>query len=121
MKWNRREIGTKYEEKAVALLEEQGYLILERNYRNHFGEIDIIAQQDAVLVFVEVKYRKNNRYGDPLAAVDWQKQRRICRSALYYCMKQKGQIDIPCRFDVITIDGDQNIRHMENAFEYQES
>lgn len=118
---NRREIGTKYEEKAVALLEEQGYLILERNYRNRYGEIDIIARKEEMLVFVEVKYRSHQDYGDPLEAVGWQKQRRICRSALYYCSRQGVGMDIPCRFDVIAIyGGDQSICHIENAFEYQE-
>lgn len=115
---NRREIGTKYEQKAVALLEEQGYLILEQNYRNRYGEIDIIASKDGILVFVEVKYRASGSYGDPLEAVGCRKQNRICRSALYYCSKQMAGTDVPCRFDVIAIYGDETVRHIKNAFEY---
>lgn len=115
---NRRAIGKKYEEMAVALLEEQGYLILERNYANRYGEIDIIAQEQETLVFVEVKYRSSGSYGDALEAVDWHKQKRICRSALYYCTKKHKNIEIPCRFDVIAIYGEQNVMHIKNAFEY---
>lgn len=118
---NKREIGSKYEQKAVSFLEQKGYLVLETNYRNRYGEIDIIASKDAFLVFVEVKYRTSGQYGDPLEAVDTWKQRRICQSALYYCLKQAKVLEIPCRFDVIAIYGkEQQIRHIENAFEYME-
>lgn len=117
---NKREIGGWYEQKAVSFLEQNAYLVLETNYRNRYGEIDIIADRDGLLVFVEVKYRTSNQYGDPLEAVDPWKQRRICRSALYYCSKQADGVDVPCRFDVIAIYGDQQIRHIENAFEYME-
>lgn len=118
---NKREIGSKYEQKAVSFLEQKGYLVLETNYRNRYGEIDIIASKDGFFVFVEVKYRSSSQYGDPLEAVDGWKQKRICRSALYYLLKQAGGLDIPCRFDVIAIYGNrQQIRHIENAFEYKE-
>lgn len=117
---NKREIGSRYEQKAVSFLEQKGYLVLETNYHNRYGEIDIIADNDGTLVFVEVKYRTSNQYGDPLEAVDQWKQRRICRSALYYCSKQADGVEVPCRFDVIAIYGDHRIRHIENAFEYVE-
>ena len=118
MGMNRRAIGKKYEEIATALLEEQGCLILEKNYNNPYGEIDIIAQEQDTLVFVEVKYRSSDSYGDALEAVDRRKQRRICRSALYYCSKKHGNLEIPCRFDVIAIYGGNKIIHMKDAFEY---
>lgn len=118
---NNREIGSRYEKKAVSFLEQKGYLVLETNYRNRYGEIDIIASKDGFLVFVEVKYRTSQQYGDPLEAVDGWKQRRICRSALYYCSKLAEGLEVPCRFDVIAIYGEeQQIRHIENAFEYME-
>ena len=116
---NRRQIGAKQETAAVRYLSEQGYSILERNYRNHYGEIDIIANKDHVLVFVEVKYRSTDVYGDPLEAVDTYKQRRICRAALYYYSRQRNRREMPCRFDVIAIYGDGTIRHIEDAFEYR--
>lgn len=114
---NKREIGRRYEQKAVNLLEQKGYQILKTNYQNRYGEIDIIACLDEILIFAEVKYRSTNQYGDPLEAVDRRKQNRICRSALYYCVQHLGSSEVRCRFDVITIDGNENIRHLENAFE----
>lgn len=119
-KKNKREIGGRYEQEAVSFLERKGYLVLETNYRNRYGEIDIIAGKDGLLVFVEVKYRSSSQYGDPLEAVDRWKQRRICRSALYYCSKQADGMEVPCRFDVIGIYGNHQIQHIENAFEYME-
>lgn len=114
---NKREIGRRYEQKAVDLLEQKGYQILKTNYQNRYGEIDIIACLDEILIFAEVKYRSTNQYGDPLEAVDRRKQNRICRSALYYCVQYLGSSEVRCRFDVIAIDGNENIRHLENAFE----
>ena len=58
---NNRQIGSKYEQLAADYLKKQGYCIVERNYYTPYGEIDIIAQQDEVLVFVEIKYRSNRR------------------------------------------------------------
>lgn len=78
---NNREIGDKYEEKAVKLLISRGYEILERNYRVKAGEIDIIAKFEDTIVFVEVKYRKTLKYGYGLEAVDYRKIRRIYNAA----------------------------------------
>lgn len=116
---NTRKTGAEYEELAAHYLKEQGYLILERNYRNRFGEIDILAKKDAQLVIVEVKYRSTAEHGDPLEAVDTRKQKKICRTASYYCMMHGIMENVPCRFDVIAIYGDGTLRHEENAFEYQ--
>ena len=60
---NKRKIGGQYEDLAAAYLREQGYEILERNYRDRLGEIDVIAREAGYLVFVEVKYRKDQRSG----------------------------------------------------------
>lgn len=112
---NRRETGRQYEEIAVQYLEEQQYQILERNYQIRTGEIDIIAKDGACLVFVEVKFRRNERMGDPLEAVDIRKQKKICQTAKYYLYKKK-LLDLPCRFDVIAITGTQ-VCQIKNAFE----
>lgn len=114
---NRRKIGAVYEDMAVNYLEKSGYKILERNYGNSYGEIDIIAKKDEVIVFVEIKFRSNNRYGDPLEAVNLHKQHKIIRVAQYYYIKNGYSENVPCRFDVIAIYGDGTIRHEENAFE----
>ncbi|MCU6723988.1 Uncharacterised protein family UPF0102 [uncultured Clostridium sp.] len=111
---NRRETGTQYEERAAEYLIAQNYQILERNYRIRSGEIDIIARDGTVLVFMEVKYRKNDESGNPLEAVDIRKQRKIIKVARYY-LYQKKYGDVPCRFDVIGICG-SHIEHIKDAF-----
>ena len=111
---NRRETGTQYEERAAEYLIAQNYQILVRNYRIRPGEIDIIARDGTVLVFIEVKYRKNDESGNPLEAVDIRKQRKIIKVARYY-LYQKKYGDVPCRFDVIGICG-SHIEHIKDAF-----
>ena len=111
---NRRETGTQYEERAAEYLIAQNYQILERNYRIRSGEIDIIARDGTVMVFIEVKYRKNDESGNPLEAVDIRKQRKIIKVARYY-LYQKKYGNVPCRFDVIGICG-SHIEHIKDAF-----
>lgn len=112
---NRRKTGQEQEELAARYLEEKGYQILERNYRIRTGEIDIIAKDQNCLVFVEVKYRQNEKLGNPLEAVDYRKQRKICQTAQHYLYRHKLW-NTGCRFDVIGITGTQ-ICHIKNAFE----
>ena len=84
-------MGTAYEKLAGVYLEQQGYEILEYNYRCRIGEIDIVARQGGYLVFVEVKYRADNAAGNPLEAVTAAKQRTISKVASYYCLTQIGR------------------------------
>ena len=113
---NKRSIGTAYEKVAGAYLESLGYEILEYNFYCHRGELDIVAQHEGYLVFVEVKYRKTISAGHPLEAVSLSKQRAICRSALYY-IYVKGLAHLPVRFDVVGILGEE-IQVIKNAFEF---
>ena len=114
---NRRQLGSTYEEIAAKYLERNGYRILERNFRCRIGEIDLIAMDGNVLVFVEVKYRKNGNFGNPAEAVTPAKQRTICRVAGYYRMVKKIPEYLPCRFDVVAILGEK-IEVIRHAFEY---
>ena len=114
---NKRALGAEYEEKAVEYLKNRGYFIFERNFRCRQGEIDIIARQNGCLVFVEVKYRKTVVKGRPEEAVTPAKMRTICRVADYYCMRRGFGDNVSCRFDVISILGDE-ISLYENAFPY---
>lgn len=113
---NKRKIGSYYEERAAAFLEDKGLRILERNYRCRCGEIDLIAQDGAYLVFVEVKYRNSTKAGCSLAAVDIRKQAVITKTAQYYLMTHVQSMDHPCRFDVIGIDR-KEICWIPNAFD----
>lgn len=115
---NRRQKGSSYERLAAEYLLEQGYEILEMNYRCKLGELDIVARDGAYLVFAEVKYRKNASKGLPEEAVNVKKQQIISRVAAYYCMKHGIGETIPCRFDVVAFLGD-GIHLIKNAFEYQ--
>ena len=117
---NKRKKGKEYEDIAADHLKKCGYTILERNFTfSRYGEIDIIARgRDRTIVFAEIKYRSGNRSGSPLEAVDIKKQRQISKVALYYLMRRGYGADAPCRFDVIGIDGEGHIDHVENAFEY---
>ncbi len=83
-------------------MEEEGYFILDRNYRNRYGEIDIIAKRDKCLIFIEVKTRTNLDYGDPLEAINKLKISRIKRLASFYIASNKLSGFNP-RFNVISI------------------
>lgn len=112
-----RELGSRYESIAASYLEEYGYQIIERNYRSKRGEIDLIALDGRTLVFIEVKYRSELKKGSPLEAVDWKKQRQICRTAQVYMMERQVSQERACRFDVVGILGEE-ITLMQNAFEF---
>ena len=114
-----KKTGDKGEDIAASILVKKGYEIVERNYRYGKGEIDIIAKDDDVLVFIEVKTRKNLEYGPPELAVTKNKQRQIRKIAEAYLYEKKIK-DINCRLDVVAIQFYQNqkprINHIENAF-----
>lgn len=113
---NKRLTGGYYEKQAADFLEKQGLRIVERNFRCRMGEIDLIARDGRYLVFVEVKYRRDGQQGGALAAVGKEKQRMIGKTAKYYLATRIQRMDIPCRFDVVGIDG-QEIRWIRNAFD----
>ena len=113
-----RAVGRYYEELASRYLEEAGYHILECNFQCRQGEIDIIAQNEGYLCFVEVKYRKSETYGGALGAVSYKKQEKISRAALYYLTVHGYGEACPCRFDVLAITQEQ-MTLIKNAFEYR--
>jgi len=99
---------------TISFLKKNGYKILETNYKNKIGEIDIIALKSGVVCFVEVKRRSTLAFGRPIEAVDHKKQQKIRRVAEFYLMvKHKTFADV--RFDVVEIVGDE-ISIVENAF-----
>lgn len=113
---NKRETGSIHEEKAKEYLEGLGFVILEKNFRTRQGEIDLIGRENGELVFIEVKYRKSERFGLPEEAVDYKKQRKICRTSDVYRMKH-GMGEVPMRFDVIA-DLNGEMKLVRNAFPY---
>lgn len=116
---NKRKVGSAYEKKAGLFLERQGLDIVCYNFRGRCGEIDIVAREGETTVFVEVKYRRDGDLGLPEEAVNYRKQRRICRVADYYRMLHGMGDFSPVRFDVVAICGGE-IRWFQNAFDYVE-
>ena len=102
------------EEIAKNYLKSKGYKIVQVNFKNYIGEIDIIAYDKDILVFVEVKYRKTSTFGLPREAVNYNKQNKIRTVATSY-IKRYNLFAKICRFDVIEILHDE-ITHIENAF-----
>jgi putative endonuclease len=101
---SRSSLGKLGEDLACGELTRRGYAILARRYRTRFGEIDIVAREAAVLVFVEVKARRSRRYGGAVEAVTSWKRRRLAAIALDY-LARANRLDARCRFDVVAIDG----------------
>lgn len=111
------ELGKEGEEVAVHYLTERGYRILHRNWRSGKKELDIVAEYNHELIVIEVKTRRNNTYGTPEEAVNERKIRRIVSSTDAYI--RKFAIDLPVRFDIITLVGQEapfEIEHIEEAF-----
>ncbi|WP_187262184.1 YraN family protein [Pontibacter beigongshangensis] len=108
--------GSSGEESAVAYLAEKGYQIRCRNFRHKRAEVDIIAQKDDVLVFVEVKTRTSDSFGYPEEAVSPKKEALLIAAAEEYIHQTDWQHDI--RFDIIsiTLSKPPVIYHIEDAF-----
>lgn len=113
------------ENQAEIFLQKRGYEILERNYQKRCGEIDIVAMQNQVLHFVEVKTRQNSsseKYGTPEEAVDLRKQRKLAETAYYYLSEKNLSEDTDWQIDVISItysprENKAEIRYIKNAFD----
>lgn len=106
-------LGKKGEKKARWYLRFRGWKILERNYKNPFGEVDIIAKKKGVLAFIEVKTRLTDIFGTPKEAVNEDRRRRYVMAAKYYFSGKT--IDCTVRFDIIEVFKGQ-LNHIENAF-----
>jgi putative endonuclease len=108
------------ERQAERFLRNKGYRLLSRRFRvSARDELDLIARQADVLVFIEVKTRQTEDFGRPLTAVDRKKRHTLSRAAIRYLQRLKHPVTF--RFDVVEVIGDEHtstplIRHVENAF-----
>ena len=116
----RRLFGQEGESVAERYLRRKGYRILERNARSSVGELDLVVEDGAVLVFVEVKARHTDAYGGAVYAVHRRKQDKLIQLAAQY-LARHHIINRPCRFDVVLVQGseahDPQVDHIQNAFE----
>lgn len=112
-------IGQTGEAIALAYLRRKGYKIVETRFRFLRGEIDIVARDREMLVFIEVKMRTGTSYGRPEEAVTARKQQQIRKVAEGYLLRHR-LVDVACRFDVVAIRPDERgfcaVAHFENAF-----
>ena len=116
---DRRGYGDEGEEATARLLESQGYQIRSRNFRCRYGEIDLVAEKDDTICFVEVRMRSSAIWGDPSNSVSWAKQRRVVKAALHYLLAY-GVHGKMIRFDVVSVIGrgrDAVLEHLPNAFD----
>lgn len=113
MDTSRIEIGKSGEEAAVGFLRKRRYKIIQRNYKNKLGEIDIIAKDGDTLCFIEVKTRSSFKFGYPQEAVTLTKQKKINKVALSY-LKQYNLLNIPARFDIISV-----VLNSQNKFDIE--
>lgn len=115
---NQVKTGKEYEEKVALYLEKQGMRLLARNFRCRRGEIDMIGIHEGCLVFVEVKYRKDNSRGAAEEAVGVSKQKKICYTSDYFRISHKQYQTMQVRYDVVAVT-QKEIKWYRNAFPYQ--
>jgi putative endonuclease len=117
---NRQHLGQKAENQALVYLEKQGLWLLQRNFRCPLGEIDLIMQDQEGIVFIEVRYRSNLEYGNPIESVTKTKQQRLIRTACYFLKQKRGLESLNYRFDIIGINKTTHLEWIQNAFELRE-
>ena len=117
---NKRRIGSEYEEKAVGYLKKQGLTVLETNFRNRYGEIDIICRNNNLIIFCEVKSRYTNSFGIPMESVTYYKQKQIIKLSQIYLLYKK-YYNYNVRYDIIEIifnntNASFKLNHIKDAF-----
>jgi len=116
-----KSLGAYGESLAKQYLKNQGYRILDENFRNKLGEIDLIAQDGKTICFVEVKTRQSLDQGQPIESITPWKVRKLSQMATFYLKHKFHSIEILSRFDVISIVQNNtslpSIQHIKNAFD----
>ena len=114
----RQAFGELGERIAERWLRRQGWRVLQRRFRSGHRDIDLVVERDGTVAFVEVKARRGSQFGDPVEAVNWNKQRQLVKSAVTW-IDRHGRPSESYRFDVVgvLIEGDRvRVRHIANAF-----
>ncbi|WP_174872885.1 YraN family protein [Vogesella oryzae] len=107
-----RERGNQFEQLAASYLQQQGLQLLGSNWQCRFGEIDLIMQDGASLVFVEVRARADSRFGGAAASISAAKCRKLTAAANLYLSQHR--LDMPCRFDAVLFDGTAPAQWLKN-------
>ena len=117
----RQSLGKRGEDLACAELEKRGYVIVDRRFRTRCGELDIVARDGGVLVFVEVKARSGSNFGTPFESITWKKRQRLSQMAASYLFVRR-LAGVACRFDVVAVverQGTQTIELVRSAFDME--
>ena len=116
----RQELGKWGEDLALDYLIKKGYVLIERNFSNKYGEIDLIMKDHETIVFVEVRVRSSNYSGTPIESINYKKQKKLLAMGRVYLLKRFKTENIDCRFDALGISLETSqkpiIEHLENAF-----
>ena len=108
------------ESRAAELLSAKGLTLLERNFRRQCGELDLVFRDGRTIVFVEVRYRADDRWGDGLASITAAKRRRLSRAASSWLKRYPTYRRSPCRFDAVAVTGSESapgLKWVRGAFE----
>ena len=119
----RQEFGILGERIAERWLRRGGWRVLQRRFRNGRRDIDLIVEREGTIAFVEVKARRGDRFGQPVEAVNWRKQKELSKSAQIW-IDRHGRPDETYRFDVVgvLVHGERvRVRHVEDAFQLRRS
>lgn len=112
----RRSEGGAAEQRALEHLRAQGLELIERNYRSRWGEIDLVMDDDGVIVFVEVRYRRHAHFGGAVGSIDERKRRKIVHTAQDFLVRRRLG-DRAARFDVVSVAGSDRVDWIAGAFE----
>lgn len=107
-------LGNEAEHAALIYLLSHGCRLIVAKYRAKFGEIDLVVEDGATLVFVEVRYRRDTSRGTGAESITMAKRRKIIRTAEFFLINHKQYRESPCRFDVISMD--DSIKWIKRAF-----
>jgi putative endonuclease len=116
----RKQYGNEAESRAVEFLEAEGYVIRDRNVSYRYGELDVVAEKDGVLCFVEVRMRSSGVNGEPQLTVMSVKQHKVVKAAMGYLQRHRLMGRTMVRFDVIAVTGrgaSAQLEHIPNAFD----
>ena len=117
---NSKQTGQQAEDSACHYLKSQGLSLVERNYFCSRGEIDLIMKDNSTTVFIEVRFRRNTRFGSGAESVDYRKQKKLLATASNYLQKNPKAARSACRFDVISLtvnNGEQQLDWIPDAFQ----
>jgi putative endonuclease len=117
---NSKHTGQQAEDSACYYLKRQGLSLIERNYSCTRGEIDLIMKDNSTTVFVEVRFRRDTRFGSGAESVDYRKQKKLLSTAAHYLQKNPKAAKGACRFDVISLtvnNGEQQLDWIPDAFQ----